>query len=171
MEKEAEKKKVDIAEQFLWDVCKRELEARGHADAAMYLQHSIKARLIEVSPEGAYAKVSFAMHHRFSEYSAHFNAATGEATGWFFDALTQGLKNSKRETECLKAAEYFAKPPADAKLTVAEYEVQSNSPVFVARWEHVHKGVLVERDFIQVLVNGGSGYPFALHRRWHSVDL
>lgn len=90
--------------------------------------------------------------------------------GWFFAALMEGLGDSKSPVECLKAAEYFAAAPADAKLTVAQYEEQSGEPVFVARWQHVHDGIPVERDFIQVLVNGGSGYPFSLQKQWHQVD-
>lgn len=159
-----------IAEQFLWNVLKRELEVRGHADAVLYLRHTIKALPVAAQPEGEYTRVRFGMYHRFSEYSAAYNANTGEQMSWFFEALTAGLARTKRDAECLNAATYFANPPNDAKLVVSRYETQSSEPVFIARWEHEHNGIPVERDYIQVLVNGGSGYPFSLQRRWHDVD-
>lgn len=157
------------AEQFLWDVYKRDLEVRGHADAAIYLQHTLQARLIDVKPEGKFKRARFGLYQRFSEYSATYNATTGEQTSWFFEALMTGLANSKRDAECMKAAMHYAQPPPDAALVVSQYETQSNEPVFIARWEHEHNGIPVERDYIQVLVNGGSGYPFSFQRRWHDV--
>lgn len=159
-----------LAEPFLWDVYQRDLEVRGHADAVQYLQHTLQARFIDAKPEGKSKRVRFGLYHRFSEYSASYNANTGEQMSWFFEALMTGLGNSKRTAECMKAAEYYAQPPPDARLAVSRYETQSNEPVFVARWEHEHNGVPVERDYIQVLVNGGSGYPFSMQRRWHDVD-
>lgn len=158
------------AEEFLHDVLTRALEARGQADAIQYLRHVVKAVPVAIAAEGRYRRVRFVMFQRFSEYSARYNANTGAAVGWFFDALMTGLSNAKRDAECLKAAEYYATPPKDAKLTVAQYETQSSEPVFVARWEHEHNGIPVERDYIQVLVNGGTGLPFSLQRRWHDVD-
>ena len=47
---------------------------------------------------------------------------------------------------------------------------QAGQPVFLARWHHRHEGIPVERDFIQVMINGRTRKAFALHRLWHEID-
>src|SRR5688572_32890543 len=89
---------------------------------------------------------------------------------WFFDALMLRSLPGLAEGPCLEAASAEAAPPDDAELEVATFEEQGDASVFIARWRHVVEGVPVERDYIQVLVNPRTGKPFALHRRWHTVD-
>jgi hypothetical protein len=51
------------------------------------------------------------------------------------------------------------------------YEEAAGEPVFVARWEHEEAGIPVEKDFIEVQVNGKTGHPYALNRKWHAVNF
>jgi hypothetical protein len=71
----------------------------------------------------------------------------------------------------MRVAEAAAKLPPNAVLLQQGYEDIGGRPVFVAHWEHREDGVLVERDYIRVLVSGHSGRVFAIQRRWHDVDL
>jgi len=43
-------------------------------------------------------------------------------------------------------------------------------PVYEVVWRHEHDGLVVEDDAIVVRVNGRTGQPFSLQRRWHAVS-
>jgi hypothetical protein len=145
-------------------------KVQGNAEAALYLKYLLCAKVKRVAEEGPYKRVFFDMYQRLSDYSARYNANTGEQMSWFFSVLMEGLARDLDEKACLRMAKKVANPPPDAVLETCQYEEQGDEPVFVARWGHRHKGVPVERDYIQVLVNGKTGHPFSLHRKWHSVD-
>lgn len=158
------------AEPVVWDILKQRLEQQGEAEGVLYLQYLLHARAEQVTEEGTHRRVHFGMYQRFSDYIAQYNAHTGAQMSWLFDTLMEDAGRGMSEDEGLKVAQDIADPPGDAVLEVAQYEEQAGEPVFIARWGHVHNGVPVEQDYIQVLINGKTGQVFALHRKWHDVN-
>ncbi len=165
-----QKKAIASAEEILWEAFAQTLRARGAEDTASYLQYWLQAKAEEVTDDGPYRKVRFSLYQRLSDYAARYNAYSGEQMSWMFDALMEDLDTGLDEDACLSVAREAAAPPEGAVLEVSQYEEQADASVFVARWGHVHKGVPVEKDYIQVLVNGKLGLPFAVHRKWHQID-
>jgi hypothetical protein len=68
-------------------------------------------------------------------------------------------------------AQAVAQPPPEAVLQEAHYEQQADQTFFLARWLHYEKDILVEKDYIQVLINGNTKKAFSCHRSWHRVML
>jgi len=163
-------KSVAAAEAALWKIVTAAVEAQGKPEAALYVQHLLQAECEKVTREGPYKRVHFNLYQRLSDYVASYNARTGQQMSWFFGALADDSDSSLDESDCLERAREVADPPAGAVQTAAGYQEYGGRKVFLARWAHEHKGIPVERDYIQVLVNGKHGRPFALHRKWHEVD-
>jgi hypothetical protein len=165
-----EQQAVERAEDFLWRVLERDLERQGTPEAVLYLKHELMARPEKLEALGPYKRVSFGMHQRISEYTARYNPLTGARRAWFFTAFSERSGKGLSKEQALEVARKAANPPEDAVLEVAEYEVQAEEPVFVARWAHYVEGLRVERDFIQVLVNGDLGRAFSVERHWHEIN-
>lgn len=159
------------AEERLWDYLRSQMEKKGQAESASYLKHFLLAQPGEPKLRGDLARVPFDMYHRVSDYTVKLDAADGALMGWHFELLAGDAGKSVAKDKALEAAKAEANPPAGALLKVSEYEDMGDTPVFIARWEHFEQNIPVEKDFIQVLVNGKSGLPFALYRRWHSLDF
>jgi hypothetical protein len=106
---------------------------------------------------------------RRGDITVELNANTGDPMTWLCTALAEG-NTPLPPAEALRLAEAAAKPPATAALVQQDYEDMGGKPVFVAHWEHREDGVLVEHDYIRVLVGGHSGRVYAVQRRWHDVD-
>jgi hypothetical protein len=107
----------------------------------------------------------------YHSYQARYNARTGEPLSWFFELLMAGLdQGGVPESECLMAARKAADAPPGAVLERCGYTDVGGLPVFEAAWLHVHEGVHVEGDGIVVRVNGRTGRPYSLVRRWHEVN-
>jgi hypothetical protein len=68
----------------------------------------------------------------------------------------------------VEIATKVAAPPPDAVLYVAEYDTSSGRPYFRVRWRHVHQGLPVEDDFIEVLVNAKHKKAFSHQRVWRT---
>lgn len=115
--------------------------------------------------------VRYELGFRRGDVSVELNAHDGQPLSWLFAKLAEGDGPPPAPAAALATATAAADPPADAVLTQSGYEELGGKPVFVAHWEHHHEGVVVERDYIRVLVSGGSGRVFAVHRRWHAVDF
>lgn len=164
-------KAVEAAEPVVWSTLQRDLERQGNPEAVLYMQYWVKAVPAGAAqPAGKFKRVPFKLHQRLSDYSARYNAESGEQLSWLFSALMQEPGRKMDVKTGTAIAKDVAKPPADAELAVAEYDDHDASPVFIARWIHKINGVPVERDFIQVLVNGNTKKAFALHRKWHAID-
>ena len=161
---------VRAAEEQLFRSLAGDLERAGTPEAVLYLRHLLRATPLSVEPEGKLRRVKLQMQQRTTDYAVQLDAVTGEQTGWYFSALSADPGDAFPADECLAAATRAAAPPDGSVLEHAGYEEQGEQPVFVARWTHVLQGVPVERDYIQVLVNGTHGKPFAWSRRWHAVD-
>ncbi len=162
---------VTQQENYLWDYFRQQLEQAGQGEAALHLQYFLKARLREVQKDGAFTVHQFDMLHRVSDFTAELNAQDGSLMGWYFSLLAEKSTDDLPVEEVLEAAEQAAEPPADAKRTEALYEEMGGVPVFIARWEHEENGIPVERDYIQVMVNGKTGHPFAVSCKWHPVTF
>ncbi|WP_224363349.1 hypothetical protein [Hyalangium versicolor] len=161
---------IERARATVFRVLERDLERQGTPEAVQYLQYLIQARPEAVERKGTYKRVTFGMHQRISEYSTKYSPVTGAQNSWLFPAFAERCGRGLTKAQALEVAQKVAQPPEDAVLEVADYEEQAGEAVFVARWGHVVNGVRVERDYIQVLVNGALGRAFALHRKWHTVD-
>lgn len=159
------------AEELLWDHYRRALERSRRGDAALHLRHQAKARRTAIREGDGLTTVSFDMYLRTSEYSVKLNAEDGAIMGWQFPLLGEGAGSDLSTADALRVAEEAARPPAGAVLAYARYEDIGGAPVFVARWHHVEDGIPIERDFIQVHVNGASGRAFGVFQRWHNVDV
>jgi hypothetical protein len=159
------------AEKHLWDYLRRQVEKSGNPDASSYLTHFLMAKPLDPMVRGDIRLVPFEMYHRVSDYSTQLFAKDGTVLSWYFELLAeQGGKDLPVE-KALEAAQAEAKPPKEAVLRKSAYETVAGAPVFIARWEHEENGIPVEKDYIHVQVNGKSGRPFALNRRWHALDF
>jgi hypothetical protein len=158
------------AEEAVFRVIERELERHQTPEVALYLKHIIQARVEKLEKKGPYKRVGFGMYQRTSEYAARYSSVTGEQRSFLFSAFAERCGRGLSKEKALELATKAASPPPDAVLEVADYETQASEEVFVARWAHVVDGIRVERDYIQVLVNGELGRVFAVHRNWHTVD-
>ena len=112
----------------------------------------------------------FEVSFRQGDVVVGLNANDGEMLSWTFAKLAEGDGPPPSVSAALALSIEAAQPPAGAVLVHSGYEDMGGRPVFVAQWAHHHEQILVERDFIRVLVSGASGRVFAVHRRWHTVD-
>ncbi|WP_224240870.1 hypothetical protein [Hyalangium gracile] len=161
---------ITRAEEAVFRVIERDLERQGTPEAVLMLKHYVQALPEKVERKGPYKRVSFGMYQRISEYSARYSPVTGEQRSWLFAGFAERCARGLSKEQALQVATEAANPPKDAVLEVADYETQAGEEIFVARWAHVVDGIRVERDYIQVLVNGALGRVFSLHRNWHTVD-
>lgn len=161
---------VATAEAALWATLAGRIEAQGAPEAVLQLRHLVRARLEEEEePARGPRRIRFSLHQRASEYTVRYNARTGDTMAWFFDGLMERCTAGHDRDACLAAAQSVAQPPPAAEIETAEFEEEGDTAVFVARWRHVVDGVLVDGDYIQVLVNPRTAKPFGMHRRWHDV--
>lgn len=156
-------------ENYIWEYFRQQLERAGQGEAAMHLQYFLKAQVRETVREGKFIKHRFDLYHRVSDYSVELNARDGSLMGWYFSLLAEKSTDALPVEEALEAAETAALPPSTAHLTTAQYEEMGGKQVFIAHWNHEENGVPVERDYIQVMVNGKTGHPFAFSRKWHQI--
>ena len=124
----------------------------------------------KIAQAGAFKQVSFEWYEHVSHYGSSYNAFSGEQMSWYFAFLAQHSGTKTSPKECLEIARKAALPPADAQLEQNEYVEQGDEQYFTAAWQHVHQGVPVERDYLQVLVNGNTGAVFSYARKWRKVD-
>ncbi len=158
-------------ETYIWDFLRQQLERAGQGEAALHLQYFLKAQARDSVKEGKLTTHRFDLYHRVSDFSVELNAQDGSAMGWYFSLLAEKSTDALPVDEVLEAAKKVAAPPANAPLTTAQYEEMGGKQVFIARWGHEENGVPVERDYIQVMVNGKTGHPFALSRKWHQLSF
>jgi hypothetical protein len=158
------------AEEAVFRVIERDLERQGTPEAVLMLKHFVQARPDKVERKGPYKQVAFGMYQRLSEYTARYSPVSGEQRSFFFAAFAERCARGLSKEQALQVATEAANPPEDAVLEVADYETQAGEDVFVARWAHVVDGIRIERDYIQVLVNGELGRVFSVHYNWHTVD-
>ncbi len=159
------------AEEFIWNLYRRAMERAGQGEQALYLRQHAKLRPASVKEAKGFTTMGFDVFLRASDYSLKRNASDGSLAAWQFPLLAESPGRDLTIAEALERATEAAQPPADAVLAWARYEEAAGQPVFAARWHHEKDGIPVERDYIHVLVNGKTGRPFALYRKWHDVDF
>jgi hypothetical protein len=169
-------------ERFAWKQIERKLAASGvlPAQGALARFVSIVRQALPGERDGAtpapagagetQTLTRFALYFRRADMTVELNANTGEPMSWICSKFADG-NAPLTPPEAMRVAEAAAKLPPNAVLLQQGYEDMGGRPVFVAHWEHREDGVLVERDYIRVLVSGHSGRVFAIQRRWHDVDL
>ncbi|MBN4052599.1 hypothetical protein JYT82_00640 [bacterium AH-315-K20] len=113
---------------------------------------------------------SFTVASSLGDIIVRLNSATGETLSWIIERLSEDGDASAAPEELLALGTAIAKPPLDAERSQAGYEVVGNTTVFRIRWEHRHKGLLVEGDFLEVLINAKLGKVFAMTRLWRIPD-
>lgn len=167
---EAERRDIERARPVVWDVLRADLESQGRAEDILYLEHRHRAEPQSVASDAQFTRVRFNFYERLSDYTAAYNATTGERISWYFDALRKPAGREIDREEALRVATEVARPPAEAVLEMADYEEVAGEPLLAVRWRHVHDGIPVERDLIEVLINGATGRAFSLFRFWHEID-
>lgn len=163
---------IKAAEPVVWDSLRRILAADGNPQAQLYLQELVKVgspQVLDAEIQGRrFKRVRFSVFQLISDYNARFNANSGHPLSWFVGSLMENGGDAMPESEGLEVARRVARPPADAVLEQVGYEEVNGEPVFVARWVHRVNDILVEPDYIHVLINGRTRQPFALRTHWHT---
>lgn len=164
-------------ERFVWAHLARKVERAGFPEEARALREHVDfaevpdpADLPSSPPAGLKVR-RFEVRRRVGELVVELNAADASLLSWLFPTLRLPASKELAPDQALQVAERAASPPAGAVLTEAEYEEVAGEPVFVAAWAHEEGGLRVERDYLRVFVNGRTGQPFSVSRRWHAVDL
>jgi hypothetical protein len=164
---------------FLRRHLRRRLEQRGVDLPAAEVERLVSFEAVPMPGDAGPARVadpnsqSLARHEvsfRHGDIVVGLNAHDGSPLSWTFAKLAEGDGPPPSDDEALALAIEAGQPPEGAVLVHSAYEDMAGRPVFVAQWAHHHDQILVERDFIRVLVSGTSGRVFAVHRRWHAVD-
>lgn len=148
----------------------RDLTARGAEDAKAYLPRQVKPKHERTTPVGTLRVVSFKVFGRFSTYSASYNARGGEQSSMMLGAFIKGAGDEMTREEAIGIATKTVNPPPRAILETAEYDQAAGEPFFVVRWAHVHQGAVVERDFVQAMINGQTRRIFSWQRKWHQIS-
>jgi hypothetical protein len=166
---------ADAARAFFFDLLRRELVARGDAQAPDELDDRL--RLVPLREEaltpgddGAEAPVRLrcGVDQRLGEMSVELDGESGELFSWFLDFLAADGDRSMPEGEALALATREAAPPEGARLESAGYEAQGGYTHYRARWAHVHEGLRVEGDFLELRINGANRSVFSFTRRWRT---
>lgn len=161
---------VTAAEPVVWDTYRRDLESQGNEEEVLYLEHFLKLDPKDVENKGAFKHVPFDVYQRLSDYTAGYNAQSGERTSWVFNALMEKSGRRMDPQTGIALATQAALPPSDAIREVAEYQTAGGDPYFMVRWKHEVNEIPIERDYIQVLVNGNTEKVFSVNRKWHDLD-
>ena len=106
-----------------------------------------------------------------TEYHARLNAVSGEVVSWYIDALALEGDQTMTEDAALQLAVATARPPEDAELVFSGYETIGDRTLYRARWQHRLKGIPIERDYIEVLINGKAELPCSYIRVWRKPDF
>jgi len=157
---------------FIVRALERKLIAAGQGDKVGALAELVRIDpMVDTPPgDGPLRLWRMTVSFRVGEVGVALNGRDGEVMSWELPAAREGTTRDLPDQEALALATTAAELPDGAVLTFAGYEEVAGAPFFVAHWEHRHQGVVVERDFIQVLVNGKTGAICGVSRRWHTPD-
>lgn len=162
---------VRASEPVVWDTLRRTLEADGNDEAVTYLEYLTRVQHIESVPvdqdDKRYTRVRFGVYQRLSEYNARYNASSGAPMSWFVSSLMEDGGDAMQPDQGLEIARHVAQPPEDAVLEQSSYEDFNGEPVFVVRWSHWVNGIVVEPDYIHVMINGNTRQAFGFRVHWH----
>ncbi len=170
-----------------YGMIRKELMLRGEPEAAAGVEQMLRVTLKQEQQQQAPSRAAqpaaagnavirpgaeetFTLSSSLGDIVVRLNSATGELISWIIERLSEDGDASAPYEELLALGSAVAKPPPDAERTQAGYEVVGNTTIFRIRWEHRHKGLRVEGDFLEVLINAKLGKVFALTRLWRIAD-
>jgi hypothetical protein len=166
---------LDTVGRFVWEQLTRKVERAGYLEQARALRDHVDiAPVQEPEPRPAGPGLTlrrYEVRRRVGELTVELNAVDASLLSWLCPTLREPATDELDPAEAFKVAERAAVPPPGAILEHAGYEEVGGVPVYIATWAHEEGSLRVERDYLRVLVNGHTGLPFGVSRRWHSVDL
>jgi hypothetical protein len=159
------------ADEAFFNLISRELEAAGQAEAIPHIRDVLKLRVDMENGASTNNSLEMTLSQKLTDYSLRLNATTEEIVSWYIYFLAENCTDKIVSDQALKIAEETAKLPVDAQLKIAQFESTSGRTIFRARWGHSLHGLVIEGDFIEVLVNGNIRCAFAYCRNWRVPDL
>lgn len=121
--------------------------------------------------EDTYKTIKFDVCQLISNFNVQHNAVSGAFMSYFFDALMDEKPKKLSEEECLKISGQAANLQQGAVLDTCGYEKHGGYENFIARWRHDHNSILVEKDFVHVVMNGRTGKVISVVNKWHEVNV
>lgn len=161
----------EIARRWYFSLLRRELENRGQGVAAAHLHVLLRLDPDTSTGEATGTSLTMQLCQHITDYHSRFNAVSGEEISWYIDALAVDGDRSMRADAALSLAVATARLPENAQLVFSDYETMGDRTLFRARWQHRLKGIPIERDYIEVLVNGKARLPCSCIRVWHTPDF
>lgn len=155
---------------FVWRRLEQRLVQAGHAAAVPHLRDLIMVEARGHATAATSTTYYLGLSSRRTDITVDLNAADADVLGWHVSAFAEDSAAVLPPHEALQIARRSVDVPADAVLDVSEYETIAGRAVFVVSWRHVVEGVVVERDYLRVYVNGRTGRVFAVARKWHEPD-
>lgn len=157
---------LDRATAWYLQFLERESIAAGRPVAAADLGEHLRLAPAAGNSASDGAPMSLGVHSRLSDCTIRLNATSGETISWYMDFLAIGCNGAMLPDDAVALATQVAEPPADAVLDESGYDNMGGRNFFRARWIHVHDGIPVEGDYIEVLVNGKHRKAFSLSKVW-----
>jgi len=164
---------MNEVETLAGDFCRKQLlnitDSKDKAAVEELLNEKIGLRIAEVQ-EDEYKKIRFDVCQLISNFNVQHNAVSGSSTSFFFDALMDDQAKILSKEECLRISERAANLQEGAVLDTFGYEKNGGYENFIARWRHEYNSMLVEKDFVHVVLNGRTGKVISIVNKWHNVD-
>lgn len=162
-------------ERFVYEYLARKVERAGYLEEARSLREHVD--VAEVAEEDRPPPLApdlsvrrYEVRRRIGEIVVELDGQDGDLLSWLLPTLREPAGDDLDTEEALEIATRVASPPQGAVLVEWGYQDVAGEPVFVAFWAHEEDGLPVERDFLRVLVNGRTGQPFGVSRRWHVIN-
>jgi hypothetical protein len=124
----------------------------------------------ESTPNGG-ARLSLVLCQRLGRDAQRYNAMDGELISYYTDFVGRHGKAGMLDKQAMALAEAVAKPPEDAILEESGYETLADNTHYRVRWRREYRGVLVEGDFIEALVNTTVSTVYSFARKWRALSL
>jgi len=159
------------ADTFYFAHLRRMTEQLGQPQAAGALRDMLSLEVMQREPVGRNTMLRMKVCQKLTAYRRRLNATTGETISWYVEFLASGGNTSMPPEEAQALAQKIGEPPPGAVPAGAEYETVGDRTIFRARWEHEHEGVPVEKDYVEVLINGMARRAFAYAKVWRTPDL
>ncbi|MFO0636035.1 MAG: hypothetical protein U0168_24620 [Nannocystaceae bacterium] len=152
-----------VAQALLTDA----IAARADEALAQRAFAQLRLRAGAVTREGGLRRVSLQVMRKLATATTTHQLRDDARLSWSIDTPWPTRRRSSPE-QCLAAAIAAAEAPAEASLVEHGWVRDAGQLEYCVRWEHRREGLLVERDRIEVRVNGRSGRVFSVVRRWHA---
>lgn len=161
---------LEVAQLLVRSLLVQGVTAAAGRDAAAQLDRVIALQPQSVVHDGPLRRVRIDVRRKLATARTTHQVRDESRLSWSIDALARGSDASVSAEQCMAAATRAADPPADAELIEHGWDRSSGSTEYRAVWSHRVDGVQVERDRIEVWVNGRTGRVCAVVRRWHAID-